>query len=347
MTERQTTHDRRAALADPLGRYERMVEIRIVEDTVNELFATGAIHGTTHLCQGQEALAVGLASTTRADDVVTTTYRGHGVALALGMTPLALLAEIMGRTGGCTGGVGGSMHMSDPGIGLLPTFAIVGAGLPVATGAALAFQVRAEDRVAVAVFGDGTTNIGAFHESLNLASIWKLPVVFVIDNNVYGEYSRWDVTTPVEHLHERASSYAMRSAVVDGMDVGAVRETVGAAVAHARAGDGPTLIEAKTYRFAGHSRADTAPYRPEGELESWAGRDPVRVTRSLLLERGECDEAAVVALEERVRAEVRSAVDGATAMPAPGAAAMFENVWSERPMPVAATAGMRVAEGAP
>lgn len=338
MTEQQTTHARRAALADPVSRYERMVEIRAVEDTVNELFSTGAIHGTTHLCQGQEALAVGLASVTRPDDVVTATYRGHGVALALGMTSLALLAEIMGRVGGCTGGVGGSMHMSDPGIGLLPTFAIVGAGLPVATGAALAFQVRDTDRVAVAVFGDGTTNIGAFHESLNLAAIWKLPVVFVIDNNVYGEYSRWDVTTPIENLHERASSYAMRSSMVDGMDVDAVRATLGDAVSRARSGGGPTLVEAKTYRFAGHSRADTAPYRPDGEFEWWLARDPVQLTRAALLARGDADEATMTALEERVRAGVQAAVNEAQAMPTPKLRAMFDNVWARRPTPVTSTA---------
>lgn len=339
MSERETTRQRRTALADPLSRYERMVEIRAVEDTVNELFATGAIHGTTHLCQGQEALSVGLASITRPDDVVTATYRGHGVALALGMTPLTLLAEIMGKVGGCVGGVGGSMHMSDPEIGLLPTFAIVGAGLPVATGAALAFQVRAEDRVAVAVFGDGTTNIGAFHESLNLASIWKLPVVFVIDNNVYGEYSRWNVTTPIEDLHERAASYSMRAEMVDGMNIDAVRATLGDAVAHARAGGGPTLVEAKTYRFAGHSRSDTAPYRPDGELEAWSERDPVRVTRSDLISVGDADDAALTAIEQRVQDDVRAAVEAATAMPSPEVRAMFENVWTQRPGLVTAAPG--------
>src|SRR5690606_38808318 len=191
---------RRAALADPVERFARVMEIRFAEDAVNELFAAGAIHGSTHLAQGQEALAVGLASVTRPDDVMTATYRGHALALALGMSPEVMIAEIMGRTGGSTGGVGGSMHLVDLDVGLLPTFAIVGAGIPVAAGAALAFQVRQEDRIAVAVFGDGTTNIGAFHETLNLAAIWKLPVLFVIDNNVYGEYSRWNTTTPIEDL---------------------------------------------------------------------------------------------------------------------------------------------------
>jgi TPP-dependent pyruvate/acetoin dehydrogenase alpha subunit len=327
MTTTSIERERRDALADRLQRYARMVEIRAVEDAINDLFGAGAIHGTTHLCQGQEALAVGLASVTRPEDAVTATYRGHGIALALGMHPLSLLAEVMGKADGCAGGVGGSMHMSAPHIGLLPTFAIVGAGLPVATGAALSFQVREEDRVAVAVVGDGATNIGAFHESLNLAAIWQLPVVFVVDNNVYGEYSRWNLTTPVEHLHERASSYAMPSEMVDGMDVDAVRATVDEAVTRARRGGGPTLVEAKTYRFAGHSRSDTAPYRPDGELAAWQARDPVASTRSTLADGG-VDRADLDALEALTCAAVDEAVANATALPAAGVAAMFENIWT-------------------
>jgi len=167
-----------------------MVEIRELESRVNDLFAKGEISGTTHLCLGQEALAVGLASVLEPTDVVTATYRGHGIALALGMTPRKVLAELMGRAEGCTGGVGGSMHLCDVEVGLLPTFAIIGAGLPVAAGAALAFQNRGERRVAVGVFGDGAANIGGFHEALNLAAVWRLPVVFLLDNNVYAEYSR-------------------------------------------------------------------------------------------------------------------------------------------------------------
>ncbi len=327
--ERGTSLQRRADLADPIARYARMLEIRVVEDTVADLFASGSIHGTTHLCQGQEALAVGLASVTRPDDAVTATYRGHGIALALGLPPLDLLAEIMGKIGGCVGGVGGSMHMVDPAIGLLPTFAIVGAGLPVATGAALAFQVRAEDRVAVAVCGDGATNIGAFHESLNLAAIWRLPIVFVIDHNVYGEYSRWDVTTPFEDLHRRAASYDLPGVVVDGMDLDAVRATLDQAVGHARGGAGPIVVEAKTYRFAGHSRSDAAAYRPEGELERWRERDPVALARAALLDSGTAT-AALDRVEAEVRAAVAEAVRAAEAMPLPEPKAMFDHVWAEK-----------------
>lgn len=320
---------RRSALADPVERYRRVIEIRVLEDTINDLFAAGSIHGTTHLAQGQEALAVGLASVTEPTDAVTATYRGHAIALALGMTPTSLMAEVMGRTGGSVGGVGGSMHLSEEQVGLLPTFAIVGAGLPVAAGAALAFQVREEPRIAVAVFGDGTTNIGAFHESLNLAAIWKLPVLFVIDNNVYGEYSRWDVTTPIKDLHERAASYAMRSAVVDGMDIDKVRATMGDAVAHIRGGNGPMLVEAKTYRFSGHSRADTAPYRVPGEMEKWRERDPIKVTRELLVAAGVATNDQLDAIDAEVREQIAAAVKAAEAQPSPTTAAMFRHVWAQ------------------
>jgi pyruvate dehydrogenase E1 component alpha subunit len=324
--ERRTPQERRAALvSDPVEQYARMVEIRDLEERVNELFAAGTIHGTTHLCIGQEALAVGLATVLRPTDAVTATYRGHGVALALGMTPRSVLAEIMGRAEGCTGGVGGSMHLCDMTVGLLPTFAIIGAGLPVAAGAALAYQNRDEDSVAVAVFGDGASNIGAFHEALNLAAVWKLPVVFVLDNNVYGEYSRINTTTPFEDLHVRAVSYGMPGEMVDGMDTVKVQATIGAAVERAREGGGPTLVEAKTYRFAGHSRADTAPYRPEGEFEKWQERDPLLVTRTTLLDAGiASDRLDAVAAE--VRASLAATVAEVEQLPAPGVEAMFTHI---------------------
>ncbi|CAN5622969.1 thiamine pyrophosphate-dependent dehydrogenase E1 component subunit alpha [soil metagenome] len=320
--------ERRSILPDDArARFERMVEIRGFEERLNVLFASGAIHGTTHLALGQEALAVGLASELRPTDLVTATYRGHALALALGMSPRAVLSEIMGKSEGSTGGLGGSMHVSDQAIGLLPTFAIVGAGLPVAVGAGLAFQYRGEDNVAVAVFGDGATNIGAFHESLNLAAIWNLPVVFLCDNNVYGEYSRINLTTPIEDLHLRAASYDMRASVVDGMDVAAVRGTIAEAVERARSGGGPTLVEAKTYRFAGHSRADTAPYRPEGELEHWQERDPIRVARRSLEADGmSADDIA--ALEAAVGASLDAVIETVQTLPDPEVTDMFNNIWT-------------------
>jgi len=323
-----TSRERRAQLSDPIARFERMVEIRDFEHRVNGLFADGAIHGTTHLCNGQEALDVGLAVSLRATDIVTTTYRGHGVALALGMDPDAVMAEIMGKAAGCTGGVGGSMHLCDMSVGLLPTFAIVGAGLPVAAGAALAFQSRGEDGVAVAVFGDGASNIGAFHESLNLAAVWNLPIIFLLDNNVYGEYSRINLTTPIEDLHLRAASYGMPGMVVDGMDVNAVEAALATAVERARTGGGPTLVEAKTYRFAGHSRADTGPYRPEGELEAWQQRDPLLVTRRALVAVGLADDAELDRVDAAVRARLGETVERVSAWPEPTLPAMFDNIWT-------------------
>ena len=319
---------RRAVLAnDAIARFERILEIRGFEERLNVLFATGAIHGTTHLAMGQEALAVGLAAELHTTDLVTATYRGHALALALGMSPRSVLAEILGKAEGSTGGLGGSMHVSDSSIGLLPTFAIVGAGLPVAAGAALAFQYRSEQNVAVTVFGDGAANIGAFHESLNLAAIWKLPVVFICDNNVYGEYSRINLTTPIEDLHLRAASYDMPAAVVDGMDVDAVRAAIASAVDRARTGGGPTLVEAKTYRFGGHSRADTAAYRPEGELALWQDRDPVLLARRQLEAAGSSAQE-LADLEASVGSALDSVIETVQALVDPSLTDMFNNIWS-------------------
>lgn len=322
------SRERRAALSDPLEVYRRMVEIRVFEDQIAGLFAEGLVHGTTHTCQGQEALDVALATTLRVDDVVTCTYRGHGIALALGMTPEAVLGEIMGRVSGCIGGVGGSMHLSDLDVGLLPTFAIVGAGVPVAAGAALAFQTRGENRVAVSVCGDGATNIGAFHEGLNLAAIWKLPVVFVVDNNVYGEYSRINTTTPITDLSARAASYAIPGESVDGMDLDTVSEALERHVARARAGEGPSLLEVRTYRFAGHSRADQAAYRPAGELEAWRLRDPLTLRRCALIDGGRVTADQLDEIEQSVRDAIADVVQRTSATPEPDAGAMFRNVWT-------------------
>jgi len=319
---------RSAVVNDRLQQYRRMREIRSFEELVNGLFASGEIHGTTHLCQGQEALAIALAAELRPSDVVAATYRGHGIALALGLTVDSILGEIMGRQVGCTGGVGGSMHLSSLEIGLLPTSAIIGGGLPIAAGAALAFQVRGESNVAVAVFGDGASNIGAFHETLNLAAVWKLPVIFICDNNVYGEYSRINITTAVEDIHLRASGYAIPGVAVDGMVVDTVRPVIAEAVDRARRGDGPTLIEAKTYRFAGHSRADTAPYRPEGEFDEWKRRDPVDLMSAALVASGEATADALAEVDRAVAEDLDAALARVRASAEPTYADMFSNVWA-------------------
>lgn len=325
----KTAKVRRLEIAtDPIAQYVRMVEIRQFEEQINALFAAGLVRGSTHLCQGQEALDVGLASVLRATDAVLATYRGHGVALALGLTPESVLGEIMGKTNGCCGGVGGSMHMCDMSVGLLPTSAIVGAGIPIAAGAALAFQTQGNDNVAVAVFGDGATNIGAFHEGLNLAAIWKLPVIFICDNNVYGEYSRIQTTTPIEELHMRAESYNMPHFSVDGMDILAVQKGVTEAVDRARKGGGPTLIEAKTYRFAGHSRSDPGLYRPEGEVEEWQKRDPLKVTEEALISRNILTRESIEKIKSDMQETLQAVIATCVAAPEPTLASIFENIWT-------------------
>jgi TPP-dependent pyruvate/acetoin dehydrogenase alpha subunit len=321
---------RRSAIAgNKLAQYERMIEIRTLEEQINELFASGEIRGTTHLCIGQEALAVGMASVLRPTDIVSATYRGHGIALALGLSPESVLGEIMGKTVGCCGGVGGSMHLSNMELGLLPTSAIIGGGMPVAAGAALSFQTRGTDDVAVAVFGDGATNIGAFHETLNLAAIWDLPIVFICDNNVYGEYSRIDITTPLEDLHLRGESYRMPHYAIDGMDIAAVQEGIQKAVDHARSGKGPTFIEAKTYRFSGHSRADLALYRPEGELEKWQARDPIKLTEEKLVKEKVIDAAQINKIKEETLKVIRGVVEVCKSAPNPTLASMFQNIYTD------------------
>ncbi len=298
-----------SAAPDRVGWFRKMVEIRIFEEKVQELFMTGQIQGTTHLCQGQEAVSVGAISAMRPGDVQTNTYRGHGEALALGMDPEVAFAELMGRVTGCSKGLGGSMHLIDVSKGNIGANAIVGAGLPIAVGAAVAFQIRREPRVALTFFGDGAANIGTFHEALNIAAVWRAPVVFVLVNNQYGEYSPVRATTPIDDLARRAESYAMPGRIVDGQDVEAVHAATAEAVARARAGDGPTLLEMKTYRYRGHSRSDPARYRPPGELEAWKARDPIDILGRRLAEEGLLSPEE----QDRIRAETQAAIDAAAA----------------------------------
>ena len=329
MSSAGASMDRRLHLKSSRAtRYEAMFEIRAFEDRVQAMFFEGLVHGTTHTCQGQEAVSVGIAAAARPTDTVTCTYRGHGHALALGMPPLTVLAEIMGRRIGSVGGLGGSMHLCDTSVGLLPTFAIVGAGIPVAAGAAVTAQVKGTDGAAIAIFGDGAANIGAFHEGLNLAAIWNLPAVFICENNQYGEYSAIHLTTPVENIADRAASYGMPGEVVDGQDVDTVEAAVSVALARARAGQGPTLLEMKTYRYAGHSRADTAPYRPEGEFDRWYERDPINTYRRRLIEDGEMTEEEAEQIEARVAARIAEAEDEASAADQATVADMFTNLYA-------------------
>jgi pyruvate dehydrogenase E1 component alpha subunit len=295
--------------------YKRMVEIRLFENKAQELFAQGKIQGTTHLCQGQEGTIVGAVSALAPDDYMTITYRGHGHALARGMSIGAAFAELMGRSTGCCRGVGGSMHFTDVSLGLLGAFAIVGAGLPVALGAAMSAKRLGQERVALTFLGDGATNIGTFHETLNMASVWSAPVVFVIENNLYGEYTPMRQTTPLDDLAERAVGYSMPGLVVDGQDAELVHAEVAAAIERARRGEGPTLIEAKTYRYSGHSRTDPARYRPPGELEEWKKRDPITILAERLATAGLLSAEEQEAWWEKTQERIDRLADEAAAAP--------------------------------
>lgn len=297
--------------------YRQMLEIRLFEDKVQELFMEGLVEGTTHLCQGQEAVSVGAISALRRDDYLTVTYRGHGQALARGVPMEDCFAELMGRSTGCCGGVGGSMHFADVERGLLGSFAIVGAQLPVAVGAAYSAKLQGFDRVALTFIGDGATNIGTFHEALNMAATWKVGVVFVVENNLYGEYTPVYETTSVVDLAERAKAHAVPGEIVDGQDVDAVHEAVGNAIVRARAGGGPTLLEMKTYRFCGHSRTDPAKYRPKGELARWQERDPIRILGDRLAADGTLAEESQASLRQAIQQLVDETADRATTAPFP------------------------------
>jgi pyruvate dehydrogenase E1 component alpha subunit len=297
--------------------FRSMSRIREFEEQVQKSYLEGLVHGTTHLCQGQEAVPVGIMSAIEEGDYLTYTYRGHGVCIARGMPMLSALAEIFGREDGVSRGLGGSMHLTDPSRQLIGSFGIVGGGLPCAVGAGLSAQMDGKERVSVTFFGDGASNIGSFHESMNMAAIWKLPVIFVCENNLYGEFSHISHTTPLEDISARAAAYDMPGVIVDGNDVLAVRDAALAAVARARKGDGPTLIEAKTYRHRGHSRTDPAKYRPEAEVAEWLARDPLILFRQLLTEQGHAADADLDAIVEESKGEARAAADAAARSPWP------------------------------
>jgi pyruvate dehydrogenase E1 component alpha subunit len=250
-------------------------------------------------------------------DVQTNTYRGHGEALALGMSAEVAFAELMGRSAGCSKGVGGSMHLIDASNGNIGANAIVGAGAPIAVGAAMGFKIKQEPHVALTFFGDGATNIGTFHESLNMASVWKAPVVFIITNNLYGEYSPLRTTTPIDDLARRADPFDMPGVVVDGQDVDTVFEAVTTAVERARSGAGPSLLEMKTYRYRGHSRSDPAKYRPDGELDFWKTRDPILLLGAKLAAEGVLSEAQQDEIRASTQVEIDAAADRAAQSPYP------------------------------
>jgi pyruvate dehydrogenase E1 component alpha subunit len=314
-----------------LGMLRRMIEIRLFENEIMNLFSRNLVRASTHLCQGQEATAVGTCSALQPGDTMTCTYRGHGAVLAMGAPLDRSFGEILGRQPGLCGGRGGSMHLTDVSVGALGSFAIVGAHLPFACGTAFAAQYLDSGSVSACFFGDGATNIGAFHEAMNLASIWRLPVIFVCENNLYGEYSPMATTTPVAELAQRAASYAMPAERVDGNDVLTVYAAVRKARARAAAGDGPTMIEALTYRHMGHSRSDPATYRPEGELEEWLEHDPITVFKRNLAEHDHISAADIEAADAAATDAVEEALRIALEWPEPDPANRFDFVFATEP----------------
>jgi pyruvate dehydrogenase E1 component alpha subunit len=315
--------------ATRLRMYRTMVECRSFEERAQELFFEGLVRGTTHLGVGQEAVAAGVAAAMRDDDYTFATYRGHNHALSRGAPMGPLYAELFGRATGLMGGKGGSMHITDVDHHMMGSYAIVGAHLPIALGAAWSAQYRSTSQVAVCFFGDGTTNIGAFHEALNMAVVWKAPVVFVCENNLYMEYTPIGAVTAVEHpAADRAAAYGLPSIVVDGNDVEAVHETARTAIELARGGGGPSLIEAVTYRHGGHSRADPGKYRPDDEVASWKARDPIPTFRSRLEADGVAP-ADLDAIESDAREAVGAAEAEARAAPEPDAAVLEMQVWTD------------------
>jgi pyruvate dehydrogenase E1 component alpha subunit len=312
-----------------IAMYRSQVALRRFEQRAYDLFLENYVKGTSHLSIGQEAIAAGVAAAMRPTDWTFATYRGHAHTLARGVPMTPVFAELMGRSNGLMAGKGGSMHLTSVEHGMMGSYAIIGAHLPIACGAAWSAQYRGTDQVAVAFFGDGSVNIGAFHEALNFAAIWKLPVIFFCENNLWMEYTRTsDVTAVANPAADRAAAYGLESIVIDGNDADAVYEVTSLAIARARAGEGPSMIEAKTYRHGGHSRADPGKYRPDEELAEWLLKDPIPLYRSRLLEMG-VSEDDILVLEADVGAEVETATNEAKAGEIPGEELLLKDVWAD------------------
>jgi pyruvate dehydrogenase E1 component alpha subunit len=306
-----------------------MQECREMEQRAYDLFMQNLIKGTSHLALGQEAVAAGFGAAMREDDYTFCTYRGHNHTFVRGASMTGIFGELMGRECGLLGGKGGSMHLMSVDHGALGSYAIIGAHMPIAAGAAWSAQYRESGQVAVCFFGDGTTNIGAFHEALNFSQIWSLPVVFVCENNLYMEYTPIGDVTAVENpAADRASAYGLESILIDGNDADLVYTTAVAALHKARNGDGPSLIEVQTYRHGGHSRADPGKYRPDEEVAAWMERDPIPNYRKRLLESG-IKEAVLESIDTETLQRVDKAVETASASPAPSLDVAYTELWAD------------------
>jgi pyruvate dehydrogenase E1 component alpha subunit len=309
--------------------YETQVVIREAEQRAFDLFLQNLVKGTSHLSLGQEAVAAGFATAMQPGDLSFCTYRGHAHTLARGVSIEKVLGELMQRDNGLMRGKGGSMHLTSAEHGVMGSYAIIGAHLPIACGAAWRAQYKGSKDVTVCFFGDGTTNIGAFHEALNFAAVWKLPVVFACENNLYMEYTPIHDVIPVEHpAASRTPAYGLEPVIVDGQDADAVYRAAAAAYEKARAGGGPSLIECKTYRFSGHSRADPATYRPQGELERWKERCPIKIYRERLAQFG-IREDVIAGIEADVKRRVDDATERCKAAPPPPLETMTTDVYAD------------------
>ncbi len=309
--------------------YRRMVLIRQFEMKVNELFLQGIMPGTIHLSLGQEASVVGACLALEADDVITLTHRGHGQALAKGLSADALMAELFGKETGCCQGKGGSLHIGDMSVGALPAIAIVGASSPIAAGMAFAFKRQETGQVALNFFGEGTANKGDWHEALNLAAIWNLPVIFLCENNLYGVSTHITEVMAIEYVAERASAYGMPGRTIYGNDPIIVYEAVRTAANRARAGAGPALIECLTYRRGGHKRDDPGAYRPQEEVEAWFKTDPIPAFRDRLLQDPRFSTSVIEDLEASVKTAIDASVDLAQASDTPAVASALEHVYAD------------------
>lgn len=313
-----------------LSLYRELLIIRKTEEQLARSYAAGLVHGACHTYVGEEAVAVGVCAHLRPDDAVFSTHRGHGHALAKGVPPSELIAELFGRETGCSKGRGGSMHLFSPEVGMMGTSGIVGPCILQATGAGYSFKLLKTDRVGVAFFGDGAVNNGAFHEGINLASIWDLPVIFVCENNLYATEVPFAYSSGNPDVGNRGPAYGLPSVIVDGNDVRAVYDAAGEAVARARSGGGPTLIECKTYRTRAHAEGmRDAGYRTQEEVDSWKARDPVLMHRQWILDEEVAGEAQVIAIEAEVQSIVEAAAEFAKNSPWPDGATAIEHVFSE------------------
>jgi len=298
--------------------YKQMVRIRRFEEELFRLFLNRPMPGSMHQYVGEEAVAVGVCAHLTREDYVTSTHRGHGHCIAKGVDLKAIMAEMFAKKTGCCHGMGGSMHIADFSVGMLGANGIVGAGIPIASGAAWACQLRHPGRVSVAFFGEGAANEGAFHEGINLASVWKLPVVFVCENNLYNFSVHYKKTMTIDNVADRAAAYGIPGVVVDGMDLLAVYRAAGEAIQRARQGGGPTLMECKTYRFVGHSRFEPAGYRTKEEVEEWKKRDPIPMFQERLISEFKASKADFDKIEADVSREMQVAVAFAEQSPDPG-----------------------------